>query len=35
MQEETENLPIFKKGKEISDLVHKISDLIPGDDEHL
>ncbi len=31
----TESLPIFKKGKEILDLVHRIGELIPEDDEHL
>ncbi len=31
----TENLPIYKKGKEILDLVRRIGELIPEDDEHL
>jgi hypothetical protein len=31
----TEKLPIFLKGKEIFDLVHKITDLIPDNDEYL
>ena len=35
MHDEVEKLPIYKKGKEIFDLVHKIGDLIPEDDEHL
>ncbi|MDZ7775998.1 MAG: hypothetical protein U5L09_10605 [Bacteroidales bacterium] len=35
MKEDVENLPIYKKGKEIFDLVHQIGDLIPEDDEHL
>lgn len=35
MHEEIEKLPIFKKGKEIFDLVRQIGDLIPEDDEHL
>jgi hypothetical protein len=30
-----EKLPIFLKGKEIFDLVHKITDLIPDNDEYL
>lgn len=30
-----EKLPIFKKGKEIFDLVRKITDLIPEDNEYL
>jgi hypothetical protein len=30
-----EKLPIFKKGKEIFDLVRKITDLIPKDNEYL
>jgi len=30
-----ESLPIFSKGKEIFDLVHKITDLIPEDNEYL
>jgi len=30
-----EKLPIFMKGKEIFDLVHKITDLIPDNDEYL
>ena len=30
-----EKLPIFKKGKEIYDLVRKITDLIPEDNEYL
>jgi hypothetical protein len=30
-----ESLPIFRKGKEIFDLVHKITDLIPEDNEYL
>jgi len=30
-----EKLPIFKKGKEIFDLVRKIADLIPEDNEYL
>jgi hypothetical protein len=29
------NLPIYKKGKEILDLVEQIADLIPEDDESL
>jgi len=28
-------LPIFKKGQEIFDVVHSICELIPDDDEHL
>lgn len=28
-------LPIYKKGKEIFDVVHQIADLIPDDNEHL
>lgn len=35
MHDELEKLPIYKKGKEIFDLVHKIGDLISEDDEHL
>jgi len=35
MRDEVEKLPIFKKGKEIFDLVHQIGDLIPEDDDHL
>jgi hypothetical protein len=30
-----EKLPIFRKGKEIFDLVRKITDLIPEDNEYL
>jgi len=30
-----EKLPIYRKGMEIFDLVHKITDLIPDDNEHL
>jgi hypothetical protein len=30
-----EKLPIFMKGKEIFDLVHKITDLIPDNDDYL
>lgn len=30
-----ENLPIYKKGKEIFDVVKQIGDLIPDDNEHL
>ncbi|QGY46663.1 hypothetical protein GM418_24275 [Maribellus comscasis] len=30
-----ESLPIYKKGKEIFDVVHQISELIPEDNEHL
>jgi len=30
-----EKLPIYRKGKEIFDLVHKITDLIPEDNEYL
>ncbi|MDA3905409.1 MAG: hypothetical protein PF484_04965 [Bacteroidales bacterium] len=30
-----ENLPIYKKGKEIFDVVHQIAELIPDDDEQL
>lgn len=30
-----ENLPIFKKGEEILDVVQQIGDLIPDDNEHL
>ncbi len=30
-----ENLPIFRKGKEIFDIVNKIADLIPENDERL
>jgi hypothetical protein len=30
-----ENLPIYKKGKEIYDVVSKICELIPDDNEHL
>jgi hypothetical protein len=32
---EPEKLPIYRKGKEIFDLVHRITDLIPEDNEHL
>jgi len=32
---EAENLPIFKKGEEIFDVVQQIGDLIPEDNEHL
>lgn len=40
MEEENENrdpknLPIYKKGKEIFDVVHKISELIPEDKKEL
>jgi hypothetical protein len=31
----TENLPIYRKGKEIFDMVMKITDLIPEDNEYL
>ena len=31
----TEKLPIYLKGKEIFDMVHKIADLIPETDEYL
>ncbi len=31
----TEELPIYKKGKEIFDVVRRITDLIPEDNEHL
>lgn len=31
----TENLPIFRKGEEIYDLVNQICELIPEDNEHL
>jgi hypothetical protein len=30
-----ETLPIYKKGQEIFDLVHRITDLIPEDNEYL
>ncbi|MBI9035861.1 MAG: hypothetical protein JEZ03_15475 [Bacteroidales bacterium] len=30
-----EDLPIYKKGKEIFEVVHQIGELIPADDEHL
>ncbi|MBN1649678.1 MAG: hypothetical protein JW857_00035 [Bacteroidales bacterium] len=30
-----QDLPIYKKGKEIFDVVHQITDLIPDDDEYL
>ena len=30
-----EKLPIYRKGKEIFDMVNKIADLIPEDNEHL
>ena len=30
-----ENLPIYRKGKEIFDMVRKITDLIPEDNEYL
>ncbi len=33
--DKTENLPIYKKGKEIFDVVQQIGDLIPEDNEHL
>ncbi len=33
--DKTESLPIYKKGKEILDVVREIGDLIPEDDEHL
>lgn len=32
---EPTSLPIYKKGREIDDLVRKITDLIPEDNEHL
>lgn len=32
---EAEDLPIYKKGKEIFDVVHQIGELIPEDNEHL
>jgi hypothetical protein len=32
---EPESLPIYKKGKEIFDVVRQIGELIPDDDEHL
>jgi hypothetical protein len=32
---QTERLPIYRKGKEIFDMVHKIADLIPENDEYL
>lgn len=32
---EPENLPIYKKGKEIYEVVHQIGELIPEDDEYL
>ncbi len=31
----TENLPIYKKGKEIFEVVRQIGELIPEEDEHL
>ena len=31
----TEDLPLFKKGKEIMEVVQKIIELIPDDNEHL
>jgi len=30
-----ESLPIYRKGKEIFDMVNKICDLIPENDEYL
>ena len=30
-----ERLPIYRKGKEIFDMVSKITDLVPENDEHL
>ena len=30
-----ERLPIYRKGKEILDMVSKITDLVPENDEHL
>lgn len=30
-----ENLPIFRKGKEIFDVINRICDLIPDSDKHL
>jgi len=30
-----ENLPVFRKGREILDVVRQIADLIPDDNEHL
>ncbi|HDR52727.1 MAG TPA: hypothetical protein ENN90_14105, partial [Mariniphaga anaerophila] len=30
-----EELPIYKKGKEIYDMTRKVCDLIPDDNEHL
>lgn len=30
-----ENLPIFRKGKEIFEVVHQIGELIPDDNDHL
>ncbi len=32
---EAENLPIFKKGEEILEVVSQIGDLIPEDNDHL
>lgn len=34
-KEEFEKFPIFQKGKEILDVVTRIGDLIPEDDDHL
>jgi len=34
-QQRVRNLPIYKKGKEILDIVKQIADLIPEEDEHL
>ena len=31
----TEDLPLFKKGKEIMEVVHEMIELIPDDNEHL
>jgi hypothetical protein len=33
--DKTENLPIYKKGKEIFDVVQQIGELIPEDNKHL
>jgi hypothetical protein len=32
---DSKSLPLFRKGREIVDLVHEIADLIPDDNEHL
>jgi len=34
-QENVKNLPIYKKGQEIQDVVRAITELMPEDDEHL